>query len=334
MEGMKAGLGLAGLAALALIAGCGGKRGILDDRTTLNIPLNPKATHDIYHTLFPSTTDATKFRDRMSRSPAVLRGMVERVYTAPEWNEELRKIAEGQGVAGLGPAEFKLHKGARFTITVPQDPKLSQTYQVGPDGYIDFPHLGRIYVDGLTVSQFKAMMTSRLQDIIRRPEVVVNYEAALPGGFIRAAELGYIYVFGAVGGGGGTGSVDIGRGLRVMRHGYSGRESLLDLIANMGGLDERGGWDQVVVYRRLESRKVMAIISDMDLYIKGPDLSQDFPLQAQDIVYVPLQYPYTDEKIKSFVRYWLDWATLGFLTDDTVGEFEDRTRDKRGRGRR
>lgn len=306
-----------GVAFLAVMAGC------IRSRSKLDIPRNPKMTHDLYDTLFPTRSEAGEFHSRMQRSGKLLNGLIEKVYTAPEWNAELERRREERASSGLPPEEYKIHKGARFYVEVPQDQKLSKSYQVAPDGYIDFPHLGRIYVEGLTISQFKAMMVERLSDIIRRPEIHVNFEGFLTlAGNIRAPELGFIYVFGEAGGVG-TG------GMRAQRLPFTGRETLIEVLTITGGVGETGAWDQTVVYRRLENRKVLAIVSNVQLYAQRADFQQDFPLAPYDVVYVPLEYAYTDDKIKSFLRYFLDWASLGLTMDDAVQEIEGRLEERR-----
>lgn len=306
-----------GIGLLAVMAGC------IRSRSRLDIPRNAKMSHDLYDTLFPTRSAAGDFRARMARSGKLLNGLIEKVYTAPEWNVEIEKRREERASSGLPPEEYKIHKGARFFVEVPQDPKLSKSYQVAPDGYIDFPHLGRLYVEGLTVSQFKAMMVERLSDIIRRPEIHVNFEGFLnQAGNIKAPDLGYIYVFGEAGGG--------GAGMKAQRIGFTGRESLIEVLSNLGGVAESGAWDQTVVYRRQENRKVLAIVSNIQLYAQRADFMQDFPLEAQDVIYIPLEYSYTDDKIKSFLRYFLDWATLGITMDTAVQDIEKRV-EERGR---
>lgn len=313
-------LGL-GVAFLAVMAGC------IRSKSRLDIPRNPKMTHDLYDTLFPTRSEAGEFHSRMQRSGKLLNGLIEKVYTAPEWNAELERRREERASSGLPPEEYKIHKGARFYVEVPQDPKLSKSYQVAPDGYIDFPHLGRLYVEGLTISQFKAMMVERLSDIIRRPEIHVNFEGFLtPAGNLRAPELGFIYVFGSYGAGAGAAASS---GMRAQRVPFSGRESLIEIITTLGGLEETGGWDQTVVYRRLETRKVLAIVSNVQLYAQRADFQQDFPLAPYDVIYVPLEYAYTDDKIKSFLRYFLDWASLGLTMDDAVQDIEGRLQERR-----
>lgn len=311
------------LAGAVLAAGC------LRSRSKLDIPRNPKITHDLYDTLFPTRLEAGQFRERMRRKESVLQGLIHKVYTAPEWNAELDKIREERAASGLPPEEYKIHKGARFSIEVPQDAKLSRTYQVAPDGYIDVPHLGRIYVEGQTISQFKAMMVERLAEIIRRPEVHVNFEGALtPYGALRAPEVGSVYVFGPVvgtSGGGARGDT----GLRASRVPYTGRETLFEVLTSLSGVDETGGWDQTVVYRRIEKKKVLAIVSDLKLYVQRGDFDQDVPLEAYDVVYVPLEYSYTDDKIKAFLNYFLGWANLGLSMDDAVQDIETRVGERR-----
>lgn len=303
----------------ALAVGC------IRSRSKLDIPRNPKMTHDLYDTLFPTRSEAGQFMQRMERKSSELNALIGKVYTAPEWNIELEKIRQGRAASGLPPEEYKIHRGARFLVEVPQDIKLTRTYQVAPDGYIDVPHLGRVYVEGLTVSQFKAMMVERLAEIIRQPEVHVNFEGILsPGSPLRAADVGFIYVFGpatiGVNGvvGGGVGA------LQASRLPYTGRETLFHVLTSMGGVNESGAWDQTVVYRRMEDKKVMAVVSNLQLYVQRADFAQDFPLEAEDVIYIPLQYSYTDDKVKGLLGYIVGWVTSITSIDDAYLNVESR----------
>ena len=312
------------MAVFVLAVGC------IRSKSKMDLPRNAKITHDLYDTLFPSRSDAHQFLQRMQRKPSQLNALIGKIYTAPEWNAELERIREGRAAAGLPPEEYKLHKGAQFQVEVPQDPKLSRTYQVAPDGYIDVPHLGRVYVDGLTMSAFKTVMINKLSEIIRNPEVHVNYVGSLsPGSPLRTDDVGHIYIFGPAGGGRGNsgsagGGGGGGGGLTADRIPFTGRETLFSVLTDLGGVGETGAWDQTVIYRKQEDRKIMVIVSNLKLYVQRADFAQDFPLESGDVIYVPLENAYTDDKIRGMLGYVVGWVRDIISVDDAYLDVESR----------
>lgn len=49
-------------------------------------------------------------------------------------------------------------------------------YLVDAEGYIDFPILGRIYVEGMTRMELISYLTTRIKEYVKEPVVVVNFK--------------------------------------------------------------------------------------------------------------------------------------------------------------
>lgn len=137
-------------------------------------------------------------------------------------------------------------------------------YRVDSDGNINFPILGTLHVEGMTVSNLCEMIRKKIIDgnYIKDPLVSVEF-------------LNFHYtVLGAVGGNG-TYSVD------------GDRVTLLEAIAKAGDLSLNARVDRVMVIREIGGERQMFV---HDLHSKDIFDSPCFYLQQNDIVYVEPEY--------------------------------------------
>lgn len=146
-------------------------------------------------------------------------------------------------------------------------------YRVDAEGDIDFPVLGKIHVEGLTLDQ--------VQDTIRN--LIVE------GGYILDPQVNVDFVsfkytiIGAVGGNG----VHTVRGSRI---------SLLEAIAKAGDVTNRARLDRVTVLREENGVRKQYV---HDLRDRAIFDSPAFYLQQNDIVYVEPKYRKKDVEDKS-----------------------------------
>lgn len=143
-------------------------------------------------------------------------------------------------------------------------------YRVDIDGNIDFPMLGKLHVEGLTISEATDLIKSRIIEggYINSPLVMVDI-------------MNFKYtVLGAVGHNG----VMTADGDRV---------TLLEAIANAGDLSANAAINRVAVIREVgETRQVFF----HDLRSKDLFDSPCFYLQQNDIVYVEPKYKKIDKE--------------------------------------
>lgn len=160
-------------------------------------------------------------------------------------------------------------------------------YRVDINGNIEFPLLGTLHVEGLTISQVTDLIRERIIEggYINNPLVMVEI-------------LNFKYtVLGAVGGNG----VKTADGDRV---------TLLEAIANAGDLSANAAIDRVAVIREIgETRQVFF----HDLRSKDIFESPCFYLQQNDIVYVEPKYKKKDNEDKA-----LQYGTLLLSIASTV----------------
>jgi len=142
---------------------------------------------------------------------------------------------------------------------------LNRTVRVTEDGTITLPLLGEVKVKGLT----KAGLENRLGELLEEkylhnPQVTV---------FIREHQSTRVSVLGAV----------KNPGLYELL----GRETLMQIISQAGGLTTQAG-DDIIIMRQLDDGTSKSLkISIDDLFVNG-DASLNIPLQPSDIVNVPI----------------------------------------------
>lgn len=154
--------------------------------------------------------------------------------------------------------------GSVATSDTPASGSLEKGYRVDVDGHIDFPILGKLYVDGLTVSQATELIRRLIRegDYIKEPLVSIEF-------------LNFKYtVLGAVGHTG-TFWVD------------GDRVTLLEAIANAGDLSPKARTNRVTVIREEDGQRKMYT---HDLREKELFNSPAFYLRQNDIVYVEPKY--------------------------------------------
>lgn len=138
------------------------------------------------------------------------------------------------------------------------------------DGDIDFPILGILHVEGLTVSEVKDLIKKKIEKGSYMKDPLVSIEF-----------LNFKYtVLGAVNNNG-TFTVD------------GDRITLLEAIANAGDLTDKARTDRVAVIREVDGERQMFM---HDLKSKDIFESPCFYLQQNDVVYVEPKYGKRDRE--------------------------------------
>lgn len=155
--------------------------------------------------------------------------------------------------------------GENGDITADAATKVNEKgYRVDVDGDIDFPILGILHVEGLTVSELRALIKEKIEkgNYMKDPLVSIEF-------------LNFKYtVLGAVSHNG-TFSAD------------GDRVTLLEAIANAGDLTDKARTDRVAVIREVDGARQMFM---HDLRSKDIFDSPCFYLQQNDVVYVEPKY--------------------------------------------
>lgn len=172
----------------------------------------------------------------------------------------LRSVA---GVAQQQPV-YRLNPGDRFTVKVMGEDELSQDLIVAPDGYVYYPFVGRIKVQGLTVDELNQVLLKKLGEQLKRPRIAVNLTE------INAeAQMPKIYIFGQVTK---PGAYPARAGMRV-----------LDALALAGGVAEG---QKPSVARILRPRATVTSVDMKKLLVEG-DLSENKEIKPGDVLLLP-----------------------------------------------
>ncbi len=150
-----------------------------------------------------------------------------------------------------------------FEVRVFGETELSGAYRVGQDGTIDFPLVGEVSVLGQEPRAVAALVASRLREsgVLVSPQVSV---------FVREYNSKRFSVLGAVGN---PGNFEMRSGMTVVQ-----------AIGLAGGFSSLANRDGTYVTRQVNGQAQRFSVP-VDRITSGQE--EDFPLQAQDIVYVP-----------------------------------------------
>jgi len=129
------------------------------------------------------------------------------------------KGASGKGLFSIGkPPVYPLGPGDELDITVYNVPDMKQSVTVDPKGYITFPVLDKILVQGYTVNELQQRIESLLNQYVKDPQVNIQ---------LKEYGSRYVNVLGEVGR---PGRIPLKGALRV-----------LDAISQAGGFTSNSG---------------------------------------------------------------------------------------------
>ncbi len=167
-------------------------------------------------------------------------------------------------------AEYIMTPGDQLQIYVLGHPDISSTrantdsaYTVRPDGKLNFPLVGEIDVNGLTVYEFTQLLTKELSEYIINPNITVN-----------VAKLGTTRVF-VMGEVRNQGMYELSKSHRVM-----------DALGAAGGFTQKAAKKDIYLVRngvREEDRVQKLNILN---YMKKGDMSQNLVLQEGDCLFL------------------------------------------------
>lgn len=149
-------------------------------------------------------------------------------------------------------------------VVVWQNPDLSVTVPVRPDGRISVPLAGDLQAAGLTTTELKLVVSEKLAEFIKNPEVTV---------IVDQVNSKRIYMIGALTR---QTAVELTQDLRV-----------LDAIAIAGGFTAFAQKDDITILRR-QGAGLVEYRFDYDAFVRGDaPLESNFLLQPGDTIVVP-----------------------------------------------
>lgn len=154
----------------------------------------------------------------------------------------------------LGPEDV-------LKITVYREDELTRDVRVTSNGFITYPFLGELEVDGLTVSELEEKVTSGLEKYLLKPQVTVFIKK-----YSTITVMGQVEEPGA----------------------FSLKERLtvIEAIGLAGGFTKIASRNKVQVMRRVNGKNKTIVVPVASITKKG-NREKDVILKRGDVVYVP-----------------------------------------------
>jgi polysaccharide biosynthesis/export protein len=179
----------------------------------------------------------------------------------------------GQEPQGKMVLEYRIGAKDLLEIKVLGEDKLSTTVRVSEDGTITFPYLGEIQVDGLTAAELEKKLGRLLEEkYIINPQVKVS---------IKEFRSKKVSILGAIGK---QGSYEL-----------LGRTTLLEILAEAGGLARDAGKEIIIIRQQADGSNVSLKIPVEDLMQKG-EAKFNMVLEPNDIINIPV-----DQVVQIFI---------------------------------
>ncbi|MCI6299802.1 MAG: polysaccharide export protein [Megasphaera elsdenii] len=163
--------------------------------------------------------------------------------------------------------EYYMRPGDELNIVVTQQQDLGNSstnqspFVVRPDGNVSFPLVGEIHAEGMTVSQFTAVLQQGLSRYIVDPDVSVNISKL---GRVR------VYVFGEVRK---PGAVELDKG-----------HTVIDAIGAAQGFTRDTAKKKIFLIHQDQPKSLIPI--NLNNMLKTGDMSQNVTLREGDILYL------------------------------------------------
>ena len=155
-----------------------------------------------------------------------------------------------------------IHSGDKLNIQIFQEPDLSGSFVVDEAGEINYPLLGQIYTQGLSLDEFKSFLTEQLSaDYLVNPQVKVEFEES-PNKSVSV----------------------LGQVVKPGNYIYTPNMSLIKLLSQVGGFSPVAMTEEIRVVRTQNDGVKTTLTVDIDKIIK--EAGSDFVLEPSDIVYV------------------------------------------------
>lgn len=132
---------------------------------------------------------------------------------APDPGSAVPAVIEKTPDTGTSINLFMIYAGDKIRIQVFREPDLSGVFTVNRTGDINYPFLGEIHVEGLTLDELKAYLTNTLgKDYLVNPQIQIDFEespnksvsilgqVARPGNYILTPNMTLIRLISHVGG--------------------------------------------------------------------------------------------------------------------------------------
>lgn len=163
--------------------------------------------------------------------------------------------------------EYRIGAGDQLLVNVWQNPDLSLSVPVRPDGKISVPLVGDAKAVGLSAEELAVNLKAKLSKFIRSPEVTVIVTSPVSAEFLSRVRI--------------TGAVSAPQSIP-----YRQGMTVLDLLLQAGSLTPFANGNDAVLYRKTKDG-VKRYSIRLDSLIKEGDITTNYELRPSDILIVP-----------------------------------------------
>ncbi len=160
-------------------------------------------------------------------------------------------------------ADYTIGAGDVLYISVWKDEALTTQAVVLPDGRINFPLIGQVQAEGLSLTQFKQGLAKKLKRYVPDPELTV---------MVQQVNSNAISIVGEVN--------------RPGRYNLNGQTSVLQALALAGGLNPYAKKNFIRILRK-EGDETVTYRFKFSQIARGKQLEQNITLQRGDVIIVP-----------------------------------------------
>lgn len=182
--------------------------------------------------------------------------------TMPASNEAPPVTAHPEAVT-----DYHIGVDDQLQVTVWQNPELSVSVPVRPDGKITVPLIGDVEAGGQTPTQVSNEIQDKLKAYVRDPQVAVIVTQLRSHEYLTRVSV--------------TGAVQ-----HPVSAPYHQGMTVLDAILAAGGVNVYAAADDTVLYRKVGDG-TRAYRVRLDKILQSGDLATNYPLQPGDVITVP-----------------------------------------------
>lgn len=160
--------------------------------------------------------------------------------------------------------EYKIQPGDQLDIKLFYNPELNEQLTVRSDGRITLQLVNDVVAAGLTPTELTTILVKAYSAELSNPRVAV---------IVRTSITDKVYVDG-----------EVNRAGMVT---LTGPTTVLQSIAQAGGMKDSAKAEEVIVLRRADNKKMTVIQVNLKQALEKQDASQNILIKPNDIVYVP-----------------------------------------------
>jgi polysaccharide export outer membrane protein len=188
----------------------------------------------------------------------------------------LKSLANGETKTGSGPESpgaglqgtrnelYKIQRSDTLELTFTFASEFNQTVTVQPDGFISLRMVGSLRAAELSVPAFTVQVETAYAGILNQTEVSVS---------LKDFERPYFLATGEV--------------RKPGKYDLRGDTTVLQATAIAGGLTDKAGASQVILFRSASGGYVETRIVDLKRIVRDRSLAEDIQLRRGDMLFVP-----------------------------------------------